>query len=59
MLIGCAAHCSRLLWRRTQLSEVLDFLMDGLSGQAMVRSSWIVLTGEDFPEIDYLLRVVR
>ena len=30
---------------------VLDFLMDGLSGQAMVRSSWIVLTGEDFPRL--------
>jgi hypothetical protein len=28
---------------------VVDFFMDGLSGQAMVRSSWIVLTGEDFP----------
>jgi hypothetical protein len=30
---------------------VLDFEMTGPSGRAMVRSSWIVLTSEDFPRM--------
>lgn len=30
---------------------VLDFLISGPAGQAMVRSSWIVRHGEDFPRL--------
>jgi hypothetical protein len=30
---------------------VLDFIMQGPSGEATVRSSWIVRTGEDFPRL--------
>ncbi len=39
------------VWDAYGQRYVLDFLMDGLSGQAVVRSSWIVLTGEDFPRL--------
>ena len=30
---------------------VLDFFMEGPTGKAMVRSGWIVRTGEDFPRL--------
>ena len=30
---------------------VLDFVANGLVGQAIVRSSWIVRQGEDFPRL--------
>ncbi|NJM78160.1 MAG: hypothetical protein HC852_23270 [Acaryochloridaceae cyanobacterium RU_4_10] len=30
---------------------VLDFPLDGFTGQAMVRSGWIVRKGEDFPRL--------
>ena len=30
---------------------VLDFRMQGPAGQAMVRSSWIIRSGEDFPRL--------
>ncbi len=30
---------------------VVDFPMNGPAGQAMVRSSWIVRRGEDFPRL--------
>jgi len=30
---------------------VVDFTMNGPAGQAQVRSSWIVRTGEDFPRL--------
>jgi hypothetical protein len=30
---------------------VVDFIMKGPTGQARVRSSWIVRTGEDFPRL--------
>ncbi len=30
---------------------VLDFTMNGPAGQARMRSSWIVRTGEDFPPL--------
>lgn len=30
---------------------VLDFLMSGPAGQAMVRSSWIIRQEEDFPRL--------
>ncbi len=30
---------------------VIDFTMTGPSGQALVRSSWIVRDGEDFPRL--------
>lgn len=30
---------------------MLDFLMSGSTGEAMVRSGWIVRTGEDFPRL--------
>ena len=30
---------------------VLDFLMNGPAGKAIVRSGWIVRTGEDFPRL--------
>jgi hypothetical protein len=29
----------------------LDFLMRGKTGEAIVRSTWIVRTGEDFPRM--------
>ena len=29
----------------------LDFILIGLTGQAMVRSSWIIRDGEDFPRL--------
>lgn len=37
---------------------VLDFLMQGLTGSAFVRSAWIVRTGETFPRFAscYVLR---
>ncbi|MBV9389618.1 MAG: hypothetical protein JOZ78_24615 [Chroococcidiopsidaceae cyanobacterium CP_BM_ER_R8_30] len=40
----------------TELTEfgqlyVLDFPMSGPAGQAIVRSSWIVRIGEDFPRL--------
>jgi hypothetical protein len=30
---------------------VIDFMASGPSGQAMVRSSWIIRSGEDFPRL--------
>ena len=30
---------------------VVDFMMSGLTGQATVRSSWIVRRGENFPRL--------
>lgn len=30
---------------------VLDFPLSGLTGQAMIRSGWIVRKGEDFPRL--------
>jgi hypothetical protein len=30
---------------------VIDFMAGGPSGQAMVRSSWIIRNGEDFPRL--------
>ena len=30
---------------------VVDFMASGPSGQAMVRSSWIIRRGEDFPRL--------
>ncbi len=30
---------------------VIDFAMSGPRGQAIIRSSWIVLQGEDFPRL--------
>jgi hypothetical protein len=30
---------------------VVDFIMEGTSGSATVRSSWIVRVGEDFPRL--------
>ncbi len=30
---------------------VVDFIMNGPAGQANVRSTWIVRTGEDFPRL--------
>jgi hypothetical protein len=30
---------------------VIDFMASGPSGQAMVRSSWIIRNGEDFPRL--------
>jgi hypothetical protein len=30
---------------------VIDFMATGPSGQAMVRSSWIIRRGEDFPRL--------
>jgi hypothetical protein len=30
---------------------VLDFPLSGLTGQAMVRSGWIIRKGEDFPRL--------
>ncbi len=30
---------------------VLDFLMEGVVGEATVRSNWIVAGGEDFPRL--------
>jgi hypothetical protein len=30
---------------------VIDFMANGPSGQAMVRSSWIIRRGEDFPRL--------
>ena len=30
---------------------VIDFMVNGPSGQAMVRSSWIIRRGEDFPRL--------
>jgi hypothetical protein len=30
---------------------VVDFMANGPSGQAMVRSSWIIRRGEDFPRL--------
>ncbi|MHB8654455.1 MAG: DUF6883 domain-containing protein [Terriglobia bacterium] len=37
--------------RVTGQRYMLDFQMSGPSGQARVGSSWIVLTGEDFPRM--------
>ncbi len=30
---------------------VIDFMVSGQTGQAMVRSSWIIRSGEDFPRL--------
>ena len=30
---------------------VLDFSMSGPAGEAQIRSTWIVRTGEDFPRL--------
>ena len=57
-------HVRELLLRAAQTEEVaaidqdaygqrysLDFILIGLTGQAMVRSSWIIRDGEDFPRL--------
>lgn len=52
-LLIAAQSCEATPTEETEFGQLymLDFLMLGPAGQAMVRSSWIVRNGEDFPRL--------
>jgi len=52
-LLEAALHSEATRSERDDYGEryVLDFEMDGPSGRALVRSLWIVRTGEDIPRL--------
>lgn len=52
-LLGAALEAEASLSERDKYGQryVVDFEMTGPAGRAMVRSNWIVLTGEDYPRL--------